>query len=137
MTTQMLQMLSDVINGSKIFYSPCADIFSIITSAFQKIYNLKDIISDDHMFNMILKDINSSGSNNNGSNCIAITGKSCRYTNTERIKRKVLAENADNSTEFKIKTDDVLLYSTKPLLFKVNNINLILILHERNFKANF
>jgi len=132
MTTQMLQVLSNLIKGSKIFYFRC-----VSTSVFQNsnltIKDIKDIY-DGHALNMILKDIDSSG---NGSNCIALTGKWCCYNNTERTKREVLEENADNSTEFKIKTDDVLLYSTKPLLFKVNNINLILILHERNFKANF
>lgn len=65
-------------------------------------------INDDHELNMVLKDTDTS-------TCIALTGKECRYSHNERIKRDVLA---DNSTDFKIKTDRVLLYSTG-LSFKV------------------
>lgn len=67
-------------------------------------------INDDHEFNMALKDIDPSG-------CVALTGKQCRYSYAERIKRDALA---DNSTGIQIITDDVILYSAKPLLFKVN-----------------
>lgn len=70
-------------------------------------------INDDHELNMILKDTDSS-------TCLALTGKECRYSHTERIKREA---PADNSTEdFKIKTDRVLLYSSKALSFQVKVI---------------
>lgn len=62
---------------------------------------------------MILKDTDSS-------ECIALTGKQCRYSQTERIKR----EAAEEDTEFKIKTDRVLFYSSKSLSFKVKLLNL-------------
>lgn len=93
---------------------------------FRKTYNnnkirLLEDINDDHEFNMILKDVDSNG-------YIALTGKQCRYSYTERIKRETVA---DNSTEFKIKTDKVILYSAKPLIFRVNNINLILVLYKK------
>lgn len=116
----MLQVLSNATNGSKIFYYPCVVSPDKI---FQKIYkHIKNIenMNYDHEFNMVLKDIDSNG-------CIAFTGKQCRYSHAERIKREALA---DNSTEFKIKTDKVLLYSAQPLKFQVNNIN-ILILHKK------
>lgn len=114
----MLQVLSNATSGSKIYYFPC-----VVTpdTVFRKVYKQIRVIedmNDDHEFNMILKDIDSSG-------CIALTGKQCRYSYTERIKRDAAA---DNSTEFKIKTDRVLLYSAKPLGFKVNivrfNVNI-------------
>lgn len=112
MNMQMLQVLSNATNGWKIFYFPCVDKPSTV---FQKMYKqirtIEDI-NDDHELNMVLKDIDSNG-------CLALTGKQCRYSHTERIKRDALA---DNSTEFKIKTEHVLLYSAKPLSFKVNNI---------------
>ncbi|KYN04708.1 PREDICTED: uncharacterized protein LOC108772322 [Cyphomyrmex costatus] len=96
------KVLSNAINGSKILYFPC--VVSPVT-VFQNIYKQRKMIdiNDDHKFNMVLKDIDSSG-------CIALTGKQCRYSHTERIKREV---SVDNSTELKIKTDKVLLYSAK------------------------
>lgn len=60
---------------------------------------------------MVLKDTDSS-------ECIALTGKQCRYSQTERIKREAVEENTE---EFKIKTDNILFYSSKSLSFKVKN----------------
>lgn len=105
-----MQVLTNATNGSKIFYFPCVVKPNIVLlKIYKQIRMIEDMNDDDHEFNMILKDIDSSG-------CIVLTGKQCRYSYTERIKREALA---DNSTEFKIKTDKVLLYSAKPLLFKV------------------
>ncbi|KYN33210.1 V-type proton ATPase subunit S1 [Trachymyrmex septentrionalis] len=103
------KVLSNATNGSKIFYFPCV----LSDESFQKIYK-QIIIEDinDHEFNMILKDIDSSG-------CIALTGKQCRYSYTERIKREALADNS--TSEFKIKTDNVLLYSAQPLILKISD----------------
>ncbi|KAG5333238.1 VAS1 ATPase, partial [Acromyrmex charruanus] len=108
------KVLSNATNGSKIFYFPCVVSPDEI---FQKIYKQKKMIEDinddhDHEFNMILKDIDSSG-------CIALTGKQCRYSYTERIKREALADNS--TSEFKIKTDNVLLYSAQPLILKISD----------------
>lgn len=109
---QMLQVLSNATNGSKIFYFPCVvKPYTVYQKIYKQIRTIEDL-NDDHEFNMALKDIDSNG-------CMALTGKQCRYSYTERIKRDALA---DNSTEFKIKTDNVILYSAKPLLFKVNDI---------------
>lgn len=108
----MLQAISSAVNGSKIFYFPCViKPDKVYQKIYKQIRTIEDI-NDNHEFNMILKDIDSSG-------CKALAGKQCRYTYTERTKREALA---DNSTEFKIITDKVLLYSAKPLLFKVNHI---------------
>jgi len=114
-------VLSNATNGCKIFYFPCVDSPDEI---FQKIYKEKQkkIEVIDHELNMILKDIDSNG-------CIALTGKQCRYSYPERIKREALADNS--TSEFKIKTDNVLLYSAQPLILKVNNINKILILLKK------
>ncbi|EGI69110.1 PREDICTED: uncharacterized protein LOC105154940 [Acromyrmex echinatior] len=101
------KVLSNATNGSKIFYFPCVD---SPNEVFQKIY--KKIISGNvNEFNMIFKDIDLSG-------CIALTGKQCRYS-TERIKREALADNS--TSEFKIKTDNVLLYSAQPLILKISD----------------
>ncbi|XP_011155753.2 uncharacterized protein LOC105193113 [Solenopsis invicta] len=102
------KVLSNATNGSKIVYFPCVDTpDTVLLKVYKQIKVIEDI-NDDHEFNMVLKDIDSSG-------CILLTGKQCRYSHTERIKREALA---DNSTEFKIKTNKVLLYSAKPLSFK-------------------
>ncbi|XP_018060004.1 PREDICTED: uncharacterized protein LOC108694836 [Atta colombica] len=105
------KVLSNATNGSKIFYFPCVDSPDEI---FQKIYKEKQkkIEVIDHELNMILKDIDSNG-------CIALTGKQCRYSYTERIKREALADNF--TSEFKIKTDNVLLYSAQPLILKISD----------------
>lgn len=108
----MLQVLSNATNGSKVFYFSCVDAPDVVYRKIYKQIRTIEDISDDHEFNMALKDIDSSG-------CIALTGEQCRFSHTERIKRDVLG---DNSTEFKIKVDNVLLYSANPLVFKVNNI---------------
>ncbi|KAL6262658.1 hypothetical protein P5V15_005451 [Pogonomyrmex californicus] len=107
------KVLSNATNGSKIFYFPC-----VVTpdAIFRKIYKqVKTIedINDDHEFNMILKDVDSSG-------CTALTGKQCRYNYVERIKRDTAN---DNSTEFKIRTEKILFYSGKSLLFKAPGEN--------------
>lgn len=81
----------------------------IYRKIYKQIKTIEDI-NDDHEFNMVLKDVDSSG-------CIALAGKQCRYSYTERIKRDVANSN---NTEFKIKTDKVLLYSAEPLLLKVS-----------------
>ncbi|KAL0110824.1 hypothetical protein PUN28_014046 [Cardiocondyla obscurior] len=104
------KVLSNATNGSKIFYFPCVDNPNTI---FQKLYKqirIVEDVNDEHELNMVLKDMDSNG-------CVALTGKQCRYSYTERIKRQVLESN---STEFKIKTDRVLLYSAKPLLLKTS-----------------
>lgn len=123
----MLQVLSNATNGLKVSYFPCVIDADVV---FRKTYPNKirtiEDISDDHEFNMILKDVDSNG-------CIALTGKQCRYSYTERIKRETVEKNF---TGFKIQTDKVILYSTKPLIFKVNNINLILVLYKK-FQADF
>jgi len=82
--------------------------------SFQKVYrgnHIKTIedINDDHELNMVLKDTDSS-------ECIVLTGKQCRYSQTERIKREDAKEGTE---EFKIKTDKILFYSSKSLSFKV------------------
>ncbi|XP_071560029.1 uncharacterized protein [Temnothorax nylanderi] len=104
------KVLSNAVNGSKIIYFPCVITPDVV---YRKIYEIKTIedINDDHELNMALKDIDSNS-------CIAITGKQCRYSYAERIKREAVA---DNSTEFKIKTDRIILYSAKPLLFKASD----------------
>lgn len=91
-------------NGSRLYYLPTNTIFQKMYDKIKTIEN----INDDHELNMILKDTDSS-------ECIALTGKQCRYSQTERIKR----EAAIGDTEFKIKTDRVLFYSSKSLSFKV------------------
>lgn len=110
-------MLSNATNVSKLHYLPCVDTpYSAFrkTSTYKQMKTIEDI-NDDHELSMALKDTDSSMS------CVALTGKKCRYSYTERIKREALA---DNSTvqEFKIKTDKVLFYSSKPLLFKVRKL---------------
>ncbi|XP_012535706.1 uncharacterized protein LOC105836283 [Monomorium pharaonis] len=119
------KVLSNTTNGSKIFYYPC-----VVTSdtVFRKIYKqirMIEDMNDDHEFNMVLRDVDSSG-------CIALTGKQCRYSHTERIKRETVA---DNSTEFKINTDKVLLYSTKPLLFKASDKAEVVILDQSKVRS--
>ncbi|XP_070154330.1 uncharacterized protein [Polyergus mexicanus] len=104
------KVLSIATNGSRLYYFPRVLKPNTI---FEKIYSDKRIrtiedINDDHELNMILKDTDSS-------ECIALTGKQCRYSQTERIKREA-AEN--NTAEFKIKTDKVLFYSSKSLYFE-------------------
>lgn len=104
------KMLSTAINGSRLYYLPC--VFEPTTS-FQKLYSDKQIrtiedINDEHELNMVLKDTDSS-------ECIALTGKQCRYSQTERIKRE---DTKEDTGEFKIKTDKILLYSSKSLSFK-------------------
>lgn len=106
-------MLSTAINGSRLYYLPC--VFEPTTS-FQKLYSDKQIrtiedINDEHELNMVLKDTDSS-------ECIALTGKQCRYSQTERIKRE---DTKEDTGEFKIKTDKILLYSSKSLSFKVRS----------------
>ncbi|XP_011135501.1 uncharacterized protein LOC105180874 [Harpegnathos saltator] len=108
-----IKILSNVTNGSKMHYLPCVD---TPYSVFRKTFNYKQMktledINDNHELNMVFKDIDSS-------TYIAITGKECRYSQNERIKREVFA---DNSTDFRIKTDRVLLYSSAALSFKVGN----------------
>lgn len=108
-------MLSNITNGSKLYYLPNVD---TPYSAFDKTFTYKQMktiedINDDHELNMILKDTDSS-------TCLALTGKDCRYSHNERIKRDT---PKDNSTEFKIRTDRVILYSTNPLSFKVKEEN--------------
>lgn len=110
----MLQVLSIATNGSKLYYFPCVLKPNTI---FQKIYSDKQIrtiedINDDHELNMVLKDTDSS-------ECIALTGKQCRYSQSERIKREA-AEN--NTAEFGIRTDRILFYSSKSLLFEVKQL---------------
>lgn len=107
----MLQVLSNATNGYKLYYLPSVD---TPYSAFRNTFTYKQMktienINDDHELNMVLKDIDSS-------TCVALTGKECRYSHNERIKRDVLATNL---TDFRIKTDRVLLYSGAPLSFKV------------------
>ncbi|KAL6446438.1 hypothetical protein ACFW04_001187 [Cataglyphis niger] len=104
------KVLSIATNGSKLYYFP--HVLKPIT-IFEKIYSDKQIrtvedINDDHELNMVLKDTDSN-------DCIALTGKQCRYSQTERIKRE--AANGNDTTEFKIKTDKVLFYSSKSLYF--------------------
>ncbi|CAL1673854.1 unnamed protein product [Lasius platythorax] len=105
------KVLSIATNGSKLYYFPCVLKPNTI---FEKIYSDKQIrtiedINDDHELNMVLKDTDSS-------ECIALTGKQCRYSQSERIKREA-AEN--NTAEFGIRTDRILFYSSKSLLFKI------------------
>lgn len=69
-------------------------------------------ISDDQL-NMALKDSDSNA-------CIALAGKQCRYSQAERIKR----DAEEDSKEFKIKTDRVLLYSSTSPTFKVRWVSL-------------
>ncbi|XP_072759752.1 uncharacterized protein [Anoplolepis gracilipes] len=106
------KVLSIATNGSKVYYFPRVPKSHMI---FQKIYSEKQIrtiedINDDHELNIVLKDTDSS-------ECTALTGKQCRYSQTERIKREA-AEN--NTSEFKIKTDRILFYSSKSLSFKAS-----------------
>lgn len=120
------KVLSNATNGSKIFYFPCVVTPDIV---FQKTYDKIKMIenmNDDHEFNMILKDVDSSG-------CIALTGKQCRYSYTERIKRETVG---DNSTEFKIKTDRVILYSAKPLIFKASKESKEVSLQSKDVEAS-
>ncbi|XP_024882201.1 uncharacterized protein LOC112461381 [Temnothorax curvispinosus] len=107
------KVLSNAVNGSKIIYFPCVITPDVVYRKIYRIYEIKTIedMNDDHELNMALKDIDSNS-------CIAITGKQCRYSYAERIKREAVA---DNSTEFKIKTDRIILYSAKPLLFRASD----------------
>ncbi|KYN23329.1 PREDICTED: uncharacterized protein LOC108758424 [Trachymyrmex cornetzi] len=106
------KVLSNATNGSKIFYFACVVSSDEIIQKICKQKKMIEDINDDHNLNMILKDIDSNG-------CIVLTGKQCRYSYTERIKREVLADNS--TSEFKIKTDDVLLYSAQPLTLKISD----------------
>ncbi|XP_011699483.1 PREDICTED: uncharacterized protein LOC105456847 [Wasmannia auropunctata] len=100
------KVLSNATNGSKILYHPCVKALDIL----QNNYKTRTLdINDEHEVNMIFKDIDSNG-------CIVLTGKQCRYSYAERIKREALAANT--TTEVRIKTDKVILYSAEPLLFK-------------------
>lgn len=107
-------MLSNITNGSKLYYFPSVDTpYSAFwkTCTYKQEKTIQDV-NDEHELNMALKDTNLT-------TCVALTGKECRYSYTDRIKRDVAA---DNSTEFKIKADNVLLYSSKPLYFKVRKL---------------
>ncbi|XP_012220446.1 uncharacterized protein [Linepithema humile] len=103
------KVLSVVTNGSEIHYFPCVHTPDAV---FQKVFNDEQMriiedLSDDQL-NMALKDSDSNA-------CIALAGKQCRYSQTERIKRDTAKEN---STEFKIKTDRVILYASTSPTFK-------------------
>ncbi|XP_029166616.1 uncharacterized protein LOC114937355 [Nylanderia fulva] len=105
------KVLPIVTNGSKLYYYP--SVFKPNT-ILEKLYSDKQIrtledINDDHELNMVLKDTDSS-------ECIALTGKQCRYSQPERIKRET-TEN--NTAEFGIRTDRILFYSSKPLSFQI------------------
>ncbi|XP_011863949.1 PREDICTED: uncharacterized protein LOC105559914 [Vollenhovia emeryi] len=104
------KVLSNTTNGSKIFYFPCVITPDAVSRKVYKEIRTVEDINDDHEFNMALKDVDSSG-------CMMLTGKQCRYSYTERIKRDA---PEDNSTEFKIKTDRVIMYSAQPLTFKLS-----------------
>lgn len=107
------KVLLNAVNDSspRVIYCP-----SVVkpNTIFEKMYSDKQIktiedINDDHELNMILK-------NTDSSKCIALTGKQCRYSQTERIKR----EATDNNTvEFGIRTDRILFYSSKSLSFQI------------------
>jgi hypothetical protein len=104
------KVLSNTTSGSKIFYFPCVITPDLVYHKLYKQIRVIEDINDDHEFNVALKDIDSNG-------CIALTGKQCRYSYTERIKREV---STDNTTQVKIKTDKVILFSAKPFEFQAN-----------------
>lgn len=104
-------MLSIVTKGSFIRYFPCVD---TPDTTFQKVFSDRQMriiedISNDQL-NMALQDSDSN-------ECVALVAKQCRYSQTERIKRDTAA--AEDSDAFKIKTDRVILYASKPPTFKV------------------
>ncbi|XP_014487593.1 PREDICTED: uncharacterized protein LOC106751250 [Dinoponera quadriceps] len=120
------KVLSNAINGSKLYYLPCVDTpYSIFrkTITYKQMKMIEDI-NDDHELNMVLKDIDSN-------TCVALTGKECRYSHNDRIKRDVPADKK-NYTDFRLKTDRVLLYSSKALLFKVKKSENETLLHSSN-----
>jgi len=122
----MLQVLSIATNGSKIHYFP----FVFMPDAvFEKVFTDRQIkiiedINDDHELNMILKDTDSS-------TCVALTGKQCRYSQTDRIKRDAAAEE---SKEFKINIDRFLFYSSQALIFNVRKLSDLCTLHRFHIK---
>lgn len=86
-------------------------------TVFQKVYSDKQTkriedINDDHELNMILKDTDPG-------TCVALTGKQCRYSQTERIKRETSTEESE---DFKIDMDRFLFYSSKTPLFNVRKL---------------
>ncbi|EZA52705.1 hypothetical protein DMN91_001543 [Ooceraea biroi] len=105
------KVLSIATNGSKLHYFPF--VFKP-AAVFQKVFSDKQVqtiedINDHHELNMILKD-------SDPSTCVALTGKQCRYSQAERIKRDTAAEESE---EFKINIKRFLFYSSQTPLFHV------------------